>query len=153
MGEIRGVECKIYLNVETTDAYADPDWSEWLCVRDVTLNLTFDETDATCRGGGGFRASAPTLTSIEVTGQAIKEKADAVFIAMELAARTKASVDVLVMDGPRASADADGWRFRGKFFNWTENQPFEDIVMIDFALKPARDANPPAAVAGPQPPV
>lgn len=152
MTTIRGVACQIYLNVEDTDAYADPDWGQFACVRDATLNLTFDEADTTCRGGGGFRTSDPVLTSIEVSGQALKDKDDAVFVAMELAARNKTTIDILVMDGPRASADSDGWRFRGKIFSWNENQPYEDVVTVDFTIKPTNDANPPAAVSGPQPP-
>ena len=149
MGAIRGVECKVYLN---TGSYESPTWSEWACTRDTTLAFDFEEVDASCRGGGGFRQSAVALTALEVSGSAIKEKDDAVFVAMELAARSRTIVDVLVLDGVRTSADSDGWRLDAQIFGWTENQPFEDIVTVDFTLKPARSANVPTAVSGPQPP-
>ena len=149
MGAIRGVECKIYLN---TSIYATPTWVEWLCARDSTLSMDMGEADASCRGGGGFKMSAPTLTALEVSGTALKEKEDPTFIAMELAARGNTIVDILVMDGDRTSVDSDGWRLDAQFFNWSEQQPLEDVVAIDWTLKPARSLNKPTAVSGPQPP-
>ncbi len=149
MGAIRGVECRIYLN---TGSYGTPTWAEFVCLKDTTISLDFGEVDATCRGGGGYKQSAVTLTSLEVSGSAIKEKADTTFVAMESAAVGKTVVDLLVMDGVRTSADSDGWRFDGQIFSWTENQPLEDIVTVDFTIKPARSVNATAAVSGPQPP-
>lgn len=149
MGAIRGIDCKVYIN---TGTYESPTWAEWACVRDTTLNLTYDEADATCRGSGGWRQSAVTLATMEVTGNAIKEKDDASFVAMEAAARAKTVMDILVLDGVRTSADSDGWRLDAQIFSWTENQPYEDIVTVDFTIKPARSANAPTAVSGPQPP-
>lgn len=150
MGVIRGIDCKIYVNTSVDpDPYANPVWSEWQCVRDATLNLTFDEQDATCRGSGGYRLSSPTLTTLEVTGDAVKDKDDASFIAMEAAAINKSIVDILVLDGARASADTDGWRLDAQFSSFSENQPYEDIVTVDFTLKPARSANAPTPVSGP----
>lgn len=147
MGAIRGVECKVYLN---TGTYEAPTWAEFLCVKDTTISLDFGEVDATCRGGGGTKQSAVTLTSLEVSGGAIKEKLDPTFLAMEAAAWAKTVVDVLVLDGPRLSADSDGYRFDGQLFTWNENQPIEDIVTVDFTLKPARSLNATAPVSGPQ---
>lgn len=149
MGEIRGLDCKIYFNSGT---YGTPTWAEWACVRDTVLNLTHDEVDSSCRGSGGFRRIATTLSMLEVSGTALKDKDDPSFVALELAARNKTTVDILVMDGVRTSADSDGWRLDGQILNWTENQPFEDIVSVDFSIKPARSENAPTAVAGPQPP-
>lgn len=149
MAEIRGIDCKVYYN---TGTYGSPTWAEWSCVRDTTFNLTFDEVDATCRGGGGYRQSAITLSSIEVTGNAIKEKSDASFVAIEAAAVAKTVLDVLVMDGPVDDDDSDGWRMDAQIFSWTENQPYEDIVTVDFTLKPARSANAPVPFQGTTPP-
>lgn len=147
MGAIRGIDCKVYIN---TGTYVTPTWAEWACVRDTTLSLTYDETDATCRGSGGWRQSAVTLASMEVSGSAIKEKADPSFIAMELAAQQKTVMDILVLDGGRLSADTDGWRLDAQIFSWTENQAYEDIVTVDFSIKPARSEHAPTAVSGPQ---
>jgi len=150
MGAIRGIECVVYFNASINALpYANPLWQVWGCVRDTTLNLTFDEVDASCRGGGGFRASDATLTSIEVTGNALKDKDDAGFVALEALAIAKTSVDVMVLDGLLNSANSSGWRFVGKFFSWSEAQPFEDILKVDFTLKPTRSANPPVFVEGP----
>lgn len=131
--------------------YATPTWVEWLCVRDTTLSIDYEEVDATCRGSGGWRQSAISLASLEVSGNAIKEKDDATFLLIEAAAQAKTVIDILVMDGVRTSADSDGYRLDAQIFSWTENQPYEDIVTIDFTIKPARSANAPTPVSGPQP--
>ena len=149
MGAIRGIDCKIYLN---TGTHGTPTWVEWLCARDSTFSLTFEEADATCRGSGGYRQSAITLSSIEVTGSAIKEKDDATFLLMEAAAVAKDVIDILVMDGTRLLDESDGWRLQAQFFSWVENQAFEDIVTIDWTLKPARDSNAPVQFTGTTPP-
>lgn len=146
MGSIQGVECKVYFNTAT---YGTPTWVEWSCARDTTLSIDYEEVDASCRGGGGYRQSAIALTSIEVSGNAIKDKADTTFVAIEAAARAKTVIDILVLDGPRLSASTDGYRMDAQIFNWTENQPFEDTVTIDFSIKPARSANAPTPVSGP----
>ncbi len=124
MGAIRGIDCKVYFN---TGTFVAPTWSEWQCVRDTTLNLTYEEVDATCRGSGGWRQSAISLASLEVSGNAIKEKEDASFVAIETAAKAKTVIDILVLDGPRLSADSDGYRLDAQIFSWNENQPYEDI--------------------------
>lgn len=149
MAYISGIDCKVYYNSGT---YGSPTWVEWSCVRDTTFALTLEEVDATCRGGNGFRQSAISLKSIEVSGNAVKDKDDASFVAIETAARSETVLDVLVLDGVRTSADSDGWRMDVQIYGWTENQPYEDIVTIDFTMKPARSANSPTAVSGPQPP-
>lgn len=140
MGAVLGLKCRVYLN---SASHATPTWGDLPCVRDTTVDLTFDEVDATCRGSNGFRQSAVTLTSLEVTGDIIKDRDDESFVALELAARTKAIVDVMVLDGPEDVVGTTGWRFDAQIMSWSEEQPLEDIVKISFTLKPARSANSP----------
>ncbi|HBE68512.1 MAG TPA: hypothetical protein DDW52_10230 [Planctomycetaceae bacterium] len=117
-------------------------------MRNTTVNLTFDETDATCRGSGGYRQNAVTVASLEVTGDAVKDKADASFVAIEAAAVAKTTLPMLVMDGDRTVAESDGWQFDGQIFSWEEAQGYEDIVVVSFTIKPARGSAP-ALVSGP----
>jgi hypothetical protein len=153
MPAIRGIDCRVYINVSTLATAAlrraTPSFVEWACVRDTTLALDFNEVDSTCRGSGGFATVSPTTTNLEVTGNAVKEKDDASFIAMELAAVNKTIMDVLVLDGDRANADTDGWRLDAQIMSWSENQAYQDVLLVDFTLKPARTAFPPMMVSGP----
>lgn len=142
MAEIRGIDCTVYFD-------SGGGYTEWECVRNTSINLTFDETDATCRGSGGYRQSAVTLATLEVTGDAIKDKADASFLAIEAAAIAKTTLPVLVMDGDRTLATSDGWLFDAQVFSWGEEQNYEDIVTVSFTIKPARGSAP-AKVTGPQ---
>ncbi len=140
MASINGLDCKLYVNTAT---YGSPTWVEWPCVRSSVLNLTYDEVDATCRGSGGFRRTSPTLALLEVTGDAIKDKDDASFIDMQDAARAKTVLDIMVLDGDRTVDGSDGWRLDAQIFSWTENQPLEDVVTVDFTIKPSPTANAP----------
>lgn len=145
MGVIRGMDCKVYVNTAT---YASPTWVEWTCVRDTTVDLTIEEADATCRGSGGMRQTVATLSALEVSGTALKDKT-ASYLAFEAAARNKAVLDVLVLDGVRTSADTDGWRLDVQIFSWSEGQPFEDMATIDFTMKPTRSDHAPEFISGP----
>lgn len=149
MGAIRGLDCKVYVN---TGTYAAPTWAEWECVRDTTLDITFDEVDASCRGSGTFRQSTLTLGTLEVTGDAVKDKDDPSYIAMELAARNKTIMDVVVLDGPIDDDDSDGWRLDAQIMSWSESQPYEDVLTVDFTLKPAVSENAPTPFTGTSPP-
>ena len=150
MGTIRGLDCKVYYNSSTdTDPYANPVWTLWPCVKDTTLSLEFDEADATCRGSGGFKQAASTLGNLEIDGNAVKDRSDTSFVAMEAAAVAQTVLEVLVMDGPKAAATSNGWRLPVQIRTWTENQPMDDVVTVDFALKPARTTHSPAKMTGP----
>jgi hypothetical protein len=141
MAEIRGIDCKVMFDPGTG-------YIEWECVRNTSLNLTFDETDATCRGSGGYRQTAVTLASLEVTGDAVKDKADASFLAIEAAAIAKSTLPMRILDGDPTLASTSGWEFDGQVFSWTEDQNYEDIVTVSFTLKPARGSAP-ALLTGP----
>lgn len=150
MGSIRGIDCQVYVNTSVaTDPYAAPVWSLWDCVRDTKLDLSTEEADNTCRASGGFSTSEPVLTNLEVSGNAIKDKADPSYIAIELAAVQKTKLDLLVLDGPKASADSDGWRIQAQITGWSENQAYKDIVTVDFTIKPTLSNHPPIMVSGP----
>ena len=150
MGTIRGMDCKVYYNSSVNaDPYANPVWTLFPCVKDTTLSLEFDEADATCRNSGGFKQAVTTLGNLEISGNAVKDRSDTSFVAMETAAVAQTVLEVLVMDGPKAAATSNGWRLPVQIRTWTENQPLDDIVMVDFVLKPARTANPPAKMTGP----
>ncbi len=144
---IRGLESVVFLN---TGSYDAPTWVEWTAVIDASLSMDFGEVDVTTRGSGGVKVSTPTLTSIEVSGSALKDKDDATQVAMELAAQGKTAVEVLVLDGPRLSSDSDGWRMSAIFSKWEEQQPLEGRTEISWTLIPTRSAHKPVAVSGPQ---
>lgn len=147
MPSIKGIDCRIYLN---TGTFAAPNFQPWACVRSSQINLGFSDVDATCRGSGGYKLSSPTISELEVTGDCVKERDDAVFVAMATAARNKSPVDILVMDGDRTAAagpnGSDGWRMMASFASWNEGQPLDDIVSVEFSLKPTRNADIPGPI-------
>lgn len=132
MAEIRGLNCRLYYSPDSGTT-----WSTWNCVKDVTVSLSLEEVDASCRGSGGFRLSATTFGALEVSGNAIKNKSDTSFLAFEAAAISKSPILVQVTDGDRTVSGTSGWEFESNITEWSENQPFEGIVEVDFTMKPA----------------
>lgn len=147
MGTIRGVDCKIYLN---TGTYATPTWTEWTSIVNATLNMEVGEFDASRRGSGAWRERGTTLRDISVDGECIKDKDDTTFVAIESSVQSNASVELLIMDGDRTSANSDGVRGLFRALSWNEGQELEEGVSIDFNFRPYPNTDsPPAFVSGP----
>ncbi len=118
------------------------------------MNLSFDTVQATCRGAGGFKQNSVTLQQLEVTLTIIKTPSDATFKALQLAARNRTPIDMLVLDGDKAAAAADdvsGYRADLIFSQWQEQQPIADVVKISATLVVARTSNAPTPVTAPIP--
>lgn len=138
MGAIVGLDCKIYLN--TGASYAAPTWTECKFVQDATMNLSWEEADTSTRGSS-FRSAKASIGVLEVTGTALRDKADTAFTAFDAAARGKTVIDILVLDGPYNLDGSEGYRFDGQIFNWSRNEALADAVAHDFTIKPVQSAN------------
>jgi len=148
MGAIIGLECKVYLN--TGASYASPTWTEVDCIQDATLDLQWEEADASSRGSQ-FRQLVASIGTLEVSGSAIRDKDNAAFVALDLAARNKTIVDVVVLDGSILLDESQGYRFEGQVFSWTRNEALADVVAHDFTIKPTLSANAPVFFEGETP--
>ncbi len=144
MGLIIGNSARIYRN---TGTFASPTWVEWDVI-DATIAISHNSVDATSRGSGGVKMSAPTLMSIEVSGTVFKDKQSAVFLDMETANAAKATVGVAVMDGSISDSSSDGWQMDAFFDSWSEGQPIDGLNVIDWTLIPARSADKPIPISG-----
>lgn len=133
----RGYACKLYRN---TANFVTPTWDEVSALGDVQLNLAFDEFDATVRGDG-VKLSEPTLLGIEVTGRIRSDENSTDFTAFETAALTRASLDVLVLDGTSTTNGSRGIRAEMKLFNWSEDQALGNVLFREFTLKPCLSEN------------
>ncbi len=150
MPGIRGMDCVLLVNMSTNaDPYANPDWQPWSCCKDVKLDLTWNSADASCRGGGRFVQNLLTSGELKITGSAVKEKDDPVFVAVAAAALNTTILDLIVLDGPKSNATSEGFRFSGQVSSWSENQAYQDAVMMDFEIGVARSSHAPATVKGP----
>lgn len=138
MSKILGKLAKIYVN--TGASYESPTWSEWECVEGVTIGITKEELNRTCRGeatNGGFNRYGIGNGEMDLSGTALKNKDDATFLVVETAMQDDTALDVVVLDGAIDSDDSDGWRLPVHVTAWSEGQPIDDYIAIDWTLKPA----------------
>lgn len=140
MPKMLGRFSKLYINTSVApDPFATPAWTEWSCIEDLTLAISKEELERTCRGeaaAGGFSRTGVGLGSMEISGTALKNKDDAAFLVAEDAMVNDTILDIWVLDGANDSADSDGWRLPAIFTSWSESQGISDYISIDFTLKP-----------------
>lgn len=123
-------------------SYGSPTWANVANVRDVQVGADMDEFDASTRAGGGVKQSEPTLLALEVSGKIRSDQNDtAGFVAFETAFLTRASMDLLVLDGGATVNGARGYRADMKVFKFGEAQGLGDVLHREFALKPCVSVN------------
>lgn len=144
MAVLKGLDCKCYRNSAT---YGSPTWALVNPVIEVTINFGLSTIDASNRDST-YRLNLPALKEISVDIQMHKDKADADFAALETAAQTNATIDMLILDGAQNSADSDGWRIQGFFSSWNESQGLEDAVIVDATFVPVATSNAVAVATG-----
>lgn len=115
-------------------------------VRDVSLSLSHGEADSTTRANAGWRATEPTLKEAEVTSQIVFDPDDTNYTDLRTAWLNKSLVALALLDGPLTTGD--GWRFDTKIFNFSQNEPLEDVVLVDVTFKVARSVSAPSLITG-----
>jgi hypothetical protein len=140
------INAKMYRN---TGTYTVPVWNEIPGVHDVTLNLPIDEADVSTRGGGGFKASEPTLMDAAVEFDMPWEETDTDLTEFRTRALARTSLDMLVLDGDAATAGSQGLRATMKVFEFTREEALDDALRASLRLKPCLAANAPVWFVAP----
>lgn len=131
-------DAKLYYN---TGSYASPTWTLICNVKDLTLNMSNDETDTTTRCGGGTREYIAGLTDISITFNMLYDPADTPWEAIRAAFMTKASLEFLCLDGLVATAGSEGLRATMVVTSFNITQTLGDTIMTDVTLRPTPNAN------------
>jgi hypothetical protein len=134
-----GFDGKIYFN---SAIYATPTWNDISAVQDVSVEATFSEQDATTRAGGGLAEAEPVLLSLVLTGKIRSDHTDTLgFIALETATLARTSIDIMILDGDKATTGSRGYRLDCKNFKFSESQGLDNILFREFELKKCPSAN------------
>jgi hypothetical protein len=124
-------------------SYGSPTWVPIANTREVQVAADMDEFDASTRAGGGLKQSEPTMLALGVSGKIRSDQNDtAGFVALETAFLTRASLDLLVLDGAATVVGSRGYRADFKVFKFGEDQNIGNILHRDFELKPCVSDNP-----------
>ena len=136
-----GRKAKLYRN---TGSYDSPTWSEVTLVRDLTLNLTKAEADASTRGSDGWEEVIGGLKSASVSFglKYVEDNTD--LIAFEEAFHADGTIELAIMSGGITTAGSRGLRATFEVFEFTRNEQQNETMSADVTIKPSGQAeNPP----------
>lgn len=141
-----GKQCKLYIGTAGTQANT-------LIgnVRDVTLNLSRDEIDASARDSGEWEEVVSSLMAGEIGFQMRWNTSDANFTTIRTAFLAGTPIAILVMDDFKTVVGATGLDADVTILNFTIGQPLRDMVTVDITCKPTPSTRAPAWYTVPTP--
>lgn len=134
-----GMDAKLYYGTAGTTASSLID-----NVKDLTLNLSTQETDVTTRGNGGWVATKATLKEGSVDFSMVWDTSDAAFTAIQTAFFANTALAFLVLD----EEDGQGLDADFSVTNFTRNENLTDAITVDVTIKPTYSTRAPEWVSG-----
>lgn len=131
-------DAKLYYN---TGSYGSPTWTLICNVKDLTLTMESAETDVTTRCGSGFREYVAGLTDVTIDFSMLYDPSDSTWEALRGHFFAKTAVEMLVLDGPVATAGSEGLRATCFVKSFTRNETLGEALMTDVSLRPTPNAN------------
>jgi hypothetical protein len=127
-----GIKCAFYRGTAGTEAATlVPN------IKDVELNLEYEQVDATTRESGEWGAKENTIKNASIATTVKWKKGDPHFEAFRDAYMSNTAISVLVMDGPKDVVGNQGFDADCKVSKFNVKQMIKDIVWVDLALEPA----------------
>lgn len=146
MGFKLGQDAKIYrLTTGTRAAWPsteDPaNLAEITNVRDVTVNMTKSEADATTRGSGGWKQTVAALKDASVDFEMVWDDADTHFEAIKDSfVSGNAAVALAILDGVSDTAGTQGLWADFMVTGFEKGEPLEGVQMVKVTVKPTYSA-------------
>ena len=115
-------------------------------VKDLTLEFSDDEADATTRGSAGYKMTEPSLRGATVSFEMVYDTADTDFTTIMAAFFNRSAMFIAVADGPIATIGT--WYFKAsmKVFSFQKTEALGDIQKVAITLKPCYSSNIPTTV-------
>jgi len=111
-------------------------------VRDVQLNLTKAEADATTRGNNGWTATLAGLKDGTLEFDLVWDPTDPGFDALRSAWESGDPIGIAASDGPLSSGR--GWEFDAQVFDFGRGEPLNDVMTVSVKIKPTYSGTAPA---------
>jgi hypothetical protein len=141
MGLIFGHEAKLYFSAAGIGG--TPVWTEVPGVRSLKLNTARGEADVSTRGGGGWKATAPTLIDASIDFDLVYDPADAAVVAFESAFFAATLLGLAVMSGPVDQAGSRGLWADCAILKFERDEGLEAALTVAVTAKPTYSANVP----------
>lgn len=134
MATMLGITAAFYYR--SAGNFASPTWTEITAMKDVARNDQWDTVEAPDRGST-VKSGAKTLRDIGVTA-AMKKKLNDASVNAVLAALESATgnIDIMVLDGDKATNGARGVRYEAVTTQANEDQGIANALYLDLAFMP-----------------
>ncbi len=143
MAKKLGLDAKLYRN---TGTYGSPTWTEYKNVRDLGLNLTKAEADATTRGYGGWEALVSTLKKGALSFESVYDTADTGFVALMDSFLNNTSIEFAIADGNIITTGTKYIRATMEVFEFNKTENLADVQRVALGIKPTYADNAPSLV-------
>ena len=139
----KGYTAKLYRNSAT---YGTPTWVEIDNVRDVNFPHAYEKLEATTRASGGVKEYEPGELELSFSFKIRSDEADTDFTSLETAYLARSLIDLMILDGDKATNGSRGYRYEAKVFSMGEDQAIGNILFRDVEVGPCISANAKATV-------
>lgn len=144
MTTLFGIEAKIYrLTTGPRTAWpgtgAHADLAEVSNVRDVTMNITKSEADASTRAGGGWKETVAVMRDASISFEMISDPDDAAYVALRdsFLGNTN-SVALAILDRASSIVGAEGLWADFHVTEFSRSESLEGVLTTSVTVKPTR---------------
>ena len=132
----QGVDSVLYLGVDTaTPTLNDSSLSVVAEARDVTLDQSASEVDATTKAGAGMKATVTALKDLTIEGELLYKMDNANYGILRDAFLSSNFVAAALLTGPKAHAASEGPLGRWSVTKLSQPQPLDGVQLVQFTLK------------------
>lgn len=136
MAAKQGIDAGFYRN---TGNWATPTWTEIEIVTELTPGTGWDTTEVKTRQSP-VKFGVKTMIQLGFTVKVLCDDADANYTALMTAFQSKAAtVDLMVLDGDKATNNAFGVRGMFQVAEGSQPQPLDDVLYREFKMVPYPD--------------
>ncbi len=123
-----------------------PTWTELTNVRNVTLNNTKAEADATTRTNNGWKAVVATLKEASIEFEMVWDPADTGLVAIYTSYMTNSVLGIACVDGDITGQGANGFKADCMVSSVSREENLEGVMTLKVTVKPTYSANAPALI-------
>ena len=134
-----GINAALYLGdteLATLVGPTDEVWTEVTNIKDVTLNMSKGDADATTRANDGWTSTVGTLKDADISFTLKAQDSDTSFTSLNNSFLNSTTVPLAVMDGPIATAANQGLVANCFVTAVNRTESNDDLIWYEITVKP-----------------
>lgn len=127
--KVFGFQCKLFYKPSTT-------WVELTPIINATLNLAYEEAEATTRGSGGVKETEPSLLNVSIDANLQWRNDNTQCEALWDAFMGRNEITLMALTGAATDPEARGVTGKFKITSFPQKQELANMVEHDIVFKP-----------------